>query len=125
MATAVVTYSWARSSFTRVCHYTSLQQPNKLEHSGHKKKPGVPQGGAGLLLLFPRVPCLGRGRGEGRLATSYFRTTLRRTIIGAAAFHFRVRNGNGWGHCAMITRGAWGRRGCLVLKAGPPPGAGS
>src|SRR6187402_3323890 len=38
------------------------------------------------------------------LATSYSRTTYRRTTIGAAAFHFRVRNGNGWGHCAVITR---------------------
>src|ERR1700675_1839200 len=38
------------------------------------------------------------------LATSYSRTTYRRTTIGAAAFHFRVRNGNGWVHCAMITR---------------------
>ena len=36
---------------------------------------------------------------------SYFRATYRRTIIGAAAFHFRVRNGNGWGHCARVTRG--------------------
>ncbi|MDB6175308.1 MAG: hypothetical protein JWL59_4619, partial [Chthoniobacteraceae bacterium] len=26
-----------------------------------------------------------------KLATSYFRTTYRSTIIGAAAFHFRVR----------------------------------
>ncbi len=39
------------------------------------------------------------------LATSYSRTTFRRTTIGAAAFHCRVRNGNGWCHCAMITRG--------------------
>ena len=39
------------------------------------------------------------------LATSYFRTTYRCTIIGAAAFHFRVRNGNGWFHCAKVTRG--------------------
>src|ERR1044072_6106788 len=38
------------------------------------------------------------------LATSYSRTTYRRTTIGAAAFHFRVRNGNGWCHCAIITR---------------------
>ena len=38
------------------------------------------------------------------LATSYFRTTYRSTIIGAAAFHFRVRNGNGWDHCAEVTR---------------------
>src|SRR5438876_7093399 len=28
----------------------------------------------------------------------------RRTTIGAAAFHCRVRNGNGWGHCAIVTR---------------------
>src|SRR5262249_8414615 len=38
------------------------------------------------------------------LATSYSRTACRRTTIGAAAFHFRVRNGNGWGHCATVTR---------------------
>mgnify|MGYP003694454009 CR=1 FL=1 len=37
-------------------------------------------------------------------ATSYSRATYRCTTIGAAAFHFRVRNGNGWGHCAIITR---------------------
>src|SRR5438105_15765173 len=39
------------------------------------------------------------------LATSYSRATYRCTTIGAAAFHFRVRNGNGWCHCARITRG--------------------
>src|SRR5437879_1039110 len=38
------------------------------------------------------------------LATSYSRTAYRRTTIGAAAFHCRVRNGNGWCHCATITR---------------------
>src|SRR5947199_8360281 len=38
------------------------------------------------------------------LATSYSRTACRRTTIGAAAFHFRVRNGNGWSHCARVTR---------------------
>src|SRR6267143_4240987 len=38
------------------------------------------------------------------LATSYSRTAYRRTTIGAAAFHCRVRNGNGWGHCATVTR---------------------
>lgn len=42
--------------------------------------------------------------GVSVLATSYSRTTYRCTTIGAAAFHFRVRNGNGWGHCARITR---------------------
>ena len=39
-----------------------------------------------------------------KLATSYSRTTYRCTTIGAAVFHFRVRNGNGWCHCAKITR---------------------
>src|SRR5437763_17158643 len=38
------------------------------------------------------------------LATSYSRTAYRRTTIGAAAFHCRVRNGNGWCHRAIITR---------------------
>ena len=38
------------------------------------------------------------------LATSYSRTAYRRTTIGAAAFHCRVRNGDGWGHCATVTR---------------------
>src|SRR5437867_11996167 len=38
------------------------------------------------------------------LATSYSRTAYRRTTIGAAALHCRVRNGNGWGHCATVTR---------------------
>src|SRR5215468_12458032 len=42
--------------------------------------------------------------GHFTLATSYSRTACRRTTIGAAAFHFRVRNGNGWCHCAIITR---------------------
>ena len=46
---------------------------------------------------------LARG-GVLELATSYFRKACRLTIIGATAFHFRVRNGNGWGHCAMVTR---------------------
>src|SRR5689334_4160143 len=49
------------------------------------------------------VPCFRKERGV-TLATSYFRVTYRDTIIGAAAFHFRVRNGNGWCHCAGITR---------------------
>jgi hypothetical protein len=44
------------------------------------------------------------------LATSYSRTACRRTTIGAAAFHCRVRNGNGWCHCATVTRNL--RRAC-------------
>ena len=43
-------------------------------------------------------------KGKRILAMSYFRMTFRHTIIGAAAFHGRVRNGNGWFHRAKITR---------------------
>ena len=27
------------------------------------------------------------------------------SIVGAEEFHFRVRNGNGWFHLALVTRG--------------------
>jgi len=46
------------------------------------------------------------GLGCYNLATTYSRGTCRPTTIGAAAFHFRVRDGNGWFHRAMVTRGA-------------------
>lgn len=35
---------------------------------------------------------------------------LRRSTIGAGAFHGRVRNGNGCGHPARTTRSAKGKR---------------
>ena len=60
--------------------------------------------------------------GSSTLAMSYSRTTYRCTTIGAAAFHFRVRNGNGWSHCARITRRlakpklARGGRGAVSLQ---------
>ena len=38
------------------------------------------------------------------LATTYSRTPYRRTTIGDDAFHFRVRDGNGWFHASRITR---------------------
>ncbi len=38
------------------------------------------------------------------LAVTYSREAFRLTTIGATAFHFRVRNGAGWGHCAIATR---------------------
>jgi hypothetical protein len=47
---------------------------------------------------------MGLTTGHFVLATSYSRTAYRRTTIGAAAFHFRVRNGNGWYHYANVTR---------------------
>ena len=42
--------------------------------------------------------------GAKTLATTYSRTSYTSTTIGAMTFHFRVRNGNGWGHCAKVTR---------------------
>ena len=38
------------------------------------------------------------------LATTYSRGAFRPTTIGAAAFHFRVRDGTGWFHYALVTR---------------------
>ena len=38
------------------------------------------------------------------LATTYSHKTYRLTTIGAEAFHFRVRNGTGWFHFALVTR---------------------
>src|SRR5213595_223385 len=63
-----------------------------------------------------KSPALVSKRGAFVLATSYSRTTYRRTTIGAAAFHFRVRNGNGWCHCAMITRSLHSGRGRLLVR---------
>lgn len=47
------------------------------------------------------------------LATTYSHRAYRPTTIGATVFHFRVRNGTGWFHHAMVTRG---RVLCGVLK---------
>ena len=38
------------------------------------------------------------------LAAIYSRGTYRPTTIDVLMFHFRVRNGTGWGHQAMTTR---------------------
>ena len=43
------------------------------------------------------------GPGED-LAATYSHRTCRPNTIGAAAFHFRVRNGTGWFHRALATR---------------------
>ena len=53
------------------------------------------------------------------LATTYSHRTYRPTTIGAAAFHFRVRNGTGWFHRALVTRGQPRvRHACLDFGAG-------
>src|SRR5690606_14944946 len=41
---------------------------------------------------------------------------LSHTTIGAAAFHFRVRDGNGWYHSAMVARNKGG--GCSKVRIG-------
>ena len=56
-------------------------------------------------------------------AATYSCGTYRPTTIGAAAFHFRVRNGTGWDHCALAT-GLQGEAGfelaCFILPAREP-----
>ena len=54
-------------------------------------------------------PRLSLGPGQ-YLATTYSHRTCRPTTIGAAAFHFRVRNGTGWFHHALVTRGQFQAR---------------
>ena len=55
-----------------------------------------------FVFSLPSSSCEEWGEGDWQRPT--FARPGCRTIIGAAAFHFRVRNGNGWGHCARITR---------------------
>jgi hypothetical protein len=41
------------------------------------------------------------------------------TTIGAAAFHFRVRDGIGWGHSAIVAReGVGAAHGCAKPRKG-------
>ena len=55
-------------------------------------------------------------------AATYSCGTYRPTTIGAAAFHFRVRNGTGWDHCALAT-GLQGEEGFLVFSSSCLPGS--
>jgi hypothetical protein len=71
----------------RCARWTGL--PPQPVPSGQKKSP------APSLLKMP-----------GKyLAATYSHRTCRPNTIGAAAFHFRVRNGTGWFHRALATRG--------------------
>ena len=61
---------------------------------------------------------------EKVLAATYSRGSYTTTTIGNAAFHGRVRNGNGWSHCFMTTRKASfveGSRPLLAHAASQPP----
>ena len=65
-----------------------------------KPRPELPLGcpGTGCSSLLP-------GGGGNTLATPYSHMACRHTTIGAGAFHFRVRDGTGWGRPATATRG--------------------
>ena len=71
--------------------------------AGGEVRAGGPGVGAHIGAKKEPRPCF-HGRGV-YLATTYFHRTYRPTIIGAGAFHFRVRNGTGWFHPALVTRG--------------------
>ena len=58
----------------------------------------------GLLLRVPNGLFDFFKKKKINLATTYSHIAFRYTTIGATVFHFRVRNGTGWCHCAMATR---------------------
>ncbi len=82
----------------RVYQSSSVLCPEHPGAAPRKKRPGPP---------------FARRAGRGVPATTYFRAAYSRTIIGDAAFHFRVRHGTGWGRRSVVTR------------PGPRVGAGS
>ena len=59
--------------------------------------------------------------GEKIPAATYSCGTYRPTTIGAAAFHFRVRNGTGWYHCALATGLQGEEREVFILPARGSP----
>ena len=67
-----------------------------------------------------------RGLMEKKIpAATYSCGTYRPTTIGAAAFHFRVRNGTGWDHCALAT-GLQGKRFyCIFILPAREPSIGA
>ena len=83
---------------------------------------GQTPGKAGVFVGVVRCECSGRfgrpqkqnaramvssgGCGDISLTMSYFHTGTR-TIIGAEAFHFPVRDGKEWDHLAMVIRLNW------------------
>ena len=55
-------------------------------------------------LIEEQPICVLRGWAAWVLAAIYFRGTCCPTIIDVPMFHFRVRDGTGWGHWAVTTR---------------------
>ena len=99
-------------------------QPNEPEEELEETQPGKPltfiYGTGSMLESFEKnlenlkpglLPLNRRSLTRGDLvrlhgiipAATYSRGTYRPTTIGAAAFHFRVRNGTGWDHRAVTT----------------------
>src|SRR6476620_12129002 len=70
--------------------------------SGNSRKP---RSGYSVRVRFAqrKTPPLLAGFGYKALAMTYSCMRMH-TTIGAAAFHFRVRNGIGWCHSAIVTR---------------------
>ena len=87
--------------------------------------------GCALVQKRARLQAVGHLEPGIYLATTYSHKTYRLTTIGAAAFHFRVRNGTGWFHRALVTRGQhrltvlglWGSELCVLTdkRASWPP----
>ncbi len=76
------------------------RKSHRLERIGQS-----PPGAVGV--MYERKKAAPEG-GFNNLATTYSRRTLRPTTIGAVVFHGRVRDGNGWGHHAKVTRSRLG-----------------
>lgn len=77
--------------------------PLAKRRSARRRTKPMANGAAGAKKKSPASSSL---RMPGKyLATTYSHRTCRPTTIGAAAFHFRVRNGTGWFHRALATRG--------------------
>ena len=73
-------------------HRGAGQRPARPAFTAHKEKPRCVS--SGVLGINPGDDLLSHG--------------LSHTTIGAAAFHFRVRDGIGWFHSANFTREAFG-----------------
>ena len=67
--------------------------------------PGMVRGGKGFVLRKSKPPLREqRGFGDKNPGDDLLSHGLSHTTIGAAAFHFRVRDGIGWFHSANFTR---------------------
>lgn len=87
----------SRSTWPGARHPPRLVQVRRLRNTTAPKRKHP----AGRQKNPPNCETVGR---VNSLATTYSHAAFHRTTIGATAFHFRVRDGTGWCHCAMVTR---------------------